>query len=579
MNETPQEIRQKAFSVTRRGYDRSEVASFLASLASDLSSVDADAVRQKTFSVIRRGYDRAEVASYLARIALQLEGATGVADADLDPELTDAVVAEEPPAEETASDDAEPAGSDLFASVIDEPKVLADADEDAEHDDFVAAMRDTSGDDPSLTDLRDEAEDEAGDDLDEVVEEILADEPITPARVEPIGTDAAAEPVVAEEESEIASDVEIAAEPDVVEEIAEEPAAAALDDDTTDDEPVFDVEPVAAAVEAVPTASGPTIPTLPPLPDLPSISAPSATGMEPLSTSSRMSFDDDGFQQAATEISALMHQAHESSLRLRAQAEAEVRSSIEATEAELNERRRVQSEHLEAQRLQAEQQILAARADSDEYVAEMKSRADRYFAETKAEADVYADRHRTQADTDAKALLAEAESYAKATTENADDYDRRTRADADSYAARARAESETTAKRIIGEAETVGVELRGTAERERADAKELLTQANKEAESTRSAASDEAERIRRSAREDALARSSDVLERSRTLVQSLASLEGESRRRLAEAQQAIGAALEATTITQLPDSELNAKIDELTDIAASVVDKTDADAG
>ena len=39
MNETPQEIRQKAFSVTRRGYDRSEVASFLAAVATDTAPV------------------------------------------------------------------------------------------------------------------------------------------------------------------------------------------------------------------------------------------------------------------------------------------------------------------------------------------------------------------------------------------------------------------------------------------------------------------------------------------------------------------------------------------------------------
>lgn len=76
MNEGPQEIRQKTFSVTRRGYDRAEVASYLAALAADLPGSDADEIRRKTFSVTRRGYDRAEVASYLARIAHELEQRT-----------------------------------------------------------------------------------------------------------------------------------------------------------------------------------------------------------------------------------------------------------------------------------------------------------------------------------------------------------------------------------------------------------------------------------------------------------------------------------------------------------------------
>ena len=77
MIESPQEIRQKTFSVTRRGYDRAEVASYLAVLAADLTGSKPDQIRQKTFSVTRRGYDKAEVASYLARVAYELEQDTG----------------------------------------------------------------------------------------------------------------------------------------------------------------------------------------------------------------------------------------------------------------------------------------------------------------------------------------------------------------------------------------------------------------------------------------------------------------------------------------------------------------------
>ena len=73
MNESPQEIRQKTFSVTRRGYDRAEVASYLAALAADPSGSDPDEIRRKTFSVTRRGYDKAEVVTYLARLAHDLE--------------------------------------------------------------------------------------------------------------------------------------------------------------------------------------------------------------------------------------------------------------------------------------------------------------------------------------------------------------------------------------------------------------------------------------------------------------------------------------------------------------------------
>jgi hypothetical protein len=84
-----------------------------------------------------------------------------------------------------------------------------------------------------------------------------------------------------------------------------------------------------------------------------------------------------------------------------------------------------------------------------------------------------------------------------------------------------------------------------------------------------------------SAREDALTRSNDVLERGRALVQSLSSLEGDSRRRLVEAQQAINSALDATTVTQLPDADLNTRIAELSaelqDLSDSV-NEADADA-
>ena len=277
-----------------------------------------------------------------------------------------------------------------------------------------------------------------------------------------------------------------------------------------------------------------------------------------------MSYDDDGFQQAASEITSLMRQAHESALRLRAQAENEVRAAVDATETELNERRRVQLEHLELQRNQAEQQIADVRAVADQYAAETKSRADRYINETRAEADAYADRIRSQADTDAKALTAEAESYARATTDNADDYDRRTRSDADAYAARNRSESEIAAKRIIDEAESVGVELRASAQREKAESSAELERVQAEAESIRRAAHDEADHILRSAQEEALSRSNDILERGRALVQSLASLEGDSRRRLVEAQQAINSALDATTVSQLPDADLNSRIADLT---------------
>jgi len=113
MTESPQEIRQKTFSVTRRGYDRAEVASYLAALAADLSGSQPDQIRQKTFLVTRRGYDKAEVASYLARIAHELEE-------------------DAPGAPAAVADDTD--------------------NEDAAHRAFVAALTDDTDDDPGLSD-------------------------------------------------------------------------------------------------------------------------------------------------------------------------------------------------------------------------------------------------------------------------------------------------------------------------------------------------------------------------------------------------------------------------------------------
>ncbi|MFQ5557370.1 MAG: DivIVA domain-containing protein, partial [Acidimicrobiales bacterium] len=496
---------------------------------------------EKTFSVTRRGYDKAEVASYLARVAYEIEqGSATPTDEPAEAEAR----ADSGPTSEKLAEHGEPRGDgDLFAEGTDQPRDQPAAATGVDDDEaFVAAMSDRTGDDPSLGPDPDLAGATA-EHSPEWTDITRGDEADREADDEAQGSSAEAEPSPSAE-------VEVA-------------PAASLD---------------TLLGEVAPADTRPKLPGLPPIPELPDQAATAA----PRSTSagSRLSFDDDGFQQAAAEITSLMRQAHESALRLRAQAENEVRATIESTETELSERRRIQLEHLEAQRHQAEVQIADARRDAEMYVSETKTRADRYLAETRAEADSYAERQRSQADTDSKALLAEAESYARATTENADDYDRRSRADADSYAARVRAEAETAAKRIIDEAEKVTVEMRATAEKQRNDSAEVLEKATAEAEAIRRAAHDEADRILHSARTDAVARSSDVLERGRALVQSLASLESDSRRRLVEAQQAINSALDATTVTQLPDAALNDRIDQLTAELDELAESMgDADAG
>ena len=543
MNETPQEIRQKDFSVTRRGYDRAEVSSFLASVAADLASAEPESIRRKSFSVTRRGYDKAEVSSYLARVAYEIEqeraAGSSQPQAEVDPvfesptpeaspEVTDTDLfgAVETAATEVSADEveaAEPAVAEE-GSASTPAAAESDANEDEANQAFVSAMNDASGDDPALADL-----------------ESAADGPDSSGALS-TASDIDSQPTVP-------GDVTV---------------------DTRGD--------LADLVESVPVAdTRPNLPSLPPLPELPSMSpvpTPTNTG------GSRMAFDDDGFQQAAAEITSLMRQAHESALRLRAQAENEVRAAVDATESELNERRRIQLEHLELQRAQVETQVTDARQTADTYASEAKAQADRYLGETRSEADAYAERQRSQADTDAKAATAEAETYARATCDNADDYDRRTRADADAYATRARSEAENASKRIVDEADKVAVEMRATAERERSDSSSELNGARAEADTVRRGAHDEADRILSAAREDALGRSSDVLERGRALVQSLAGLESDSRRRLVEAQQAINSALDATTVTQLPDAELNSRIEELSneldDLAGSLNEDIEA---
>jgi DivIVA domain-containing protein len=498
VSENQQDIRQRSFSVTRRGYDRAEVASFLASIASHLGSTDPASLSQKTFAKTRRGYDPDEVDAYLAILASQLGGSP--IDTIFSSETPEVVEQPQPDADDF----------DITA----ERSIL---DEDAEHNEFVAALSEVMFEEPAA-----------------------ADSPaFTGSRIE-------AGELTGDEFADDNADIDATAREAI---------------ETPLEEPSFEETPEPVA----PRAAAPSkvhIPTLPPLPEMAPVSVANVAALAPGGDGD---LDEDGFQQAATEITALMQQAHGSALRLRSQAESEIRTVVEATEAELKERRRVEAAHLESQRTQAEKQIAAARSEAEAYVIEAKTRADRYLSDTKSEADAYAERQRSQSDTDTKTLVAEAESYAKATTENADDYDRRTRADSDAHSARVRSEAEAVAKRTLNLAEATGVELRAAAETERDEATRLMAEAETEAEEVRERARGDALRTLHEAHQEALRRSSVVLDQARELVANLSAIETESRDRLIEAQLSIAAAMERVTVSQLPDSDLVAKIAELVD--------------
>ena len=80
MSDTPAEIRAKTFSVVRRGYDRAEVAAYLAEVSLNLDSPNVPELRPRTFSIARRGYDPAEVDTFFNMLSTQLQDRAGAAD-------------------------------------------------------------------------------------------------------------------------------------------------------------------------------------------------------------------------------------------------------------------------------------------------------------------------------------------------------------------------------------------------------------------------------------------------------------------------------------------------------------------
>jgi len=82
-------------------------------------------------------------------------------------------------------------------------------------------------------------------------------------------------------------------------------------------------------------------------------------------------------EAASNQIAELLRESHNHAIRLRSQAEADVRSAVDAAQAEVDQRRRDQLRELDEQRHQAEmeamQLVAAARIEADKMKAAAKA--------------------------------------------------------------------------------------------------------------------------------------------------------------------------------------------------------------
>ena len=251
MMEKPDQIRQKTFSVVRRGYDRAEVSEYLAHVATNLRTLDVLEMRRKTFNTARRGFDPGEVDTYLNMLAGE-----------------HSEILEQLDAEEAAMPAPEPVdegfGAELDA-VFDTPAAVAEPAEAPAAE--PAGIEPPSEDDFALGALETSAE--------------MEPEPVM-AEPEPVVAEPEPEPLVAEPQPE---PVAIAPEP--------EPVAA---------EP----EPVAAAPESRIELPASLLEGPEPWFEMDDLPEPSPDGL---------TLVEDGFQNAASEVAALMARAHASAVR------------------------------------------------------------------------------------------------------------------------------------------------------------------------------------------------------------------------------------------------------------------------
>ncbi|MEO0493037.1 MAG: DivIVA domain-containing protein [Actinomycetota bacterium] len=338
------------FSLVKGGYSVGEVAAFVATMSADMTGLTPQDLRRASFSVERRGYDKAEVYAYLNRVAAEIE-----AELDLAREQArhERILANDPTlAAPPATVTAEPA----------EPE----PEPDPQQPDLIIPTRSTI---PVRPPVEIPPVDEAPATPEpSPVESGLAPgaEVIyftAPSESDEPHVDAGSMPgreilwLTEDEIAAAAQTPELVAEPAPI--VRPEPPVTP----PTSPEPVVTAPPTAEPVGEIAPEPGPTV------------------------------------AEASSEIGELLRAAHDMAVRLRANAEADVKATVETARVEIEERTRSQHRELDD-----------AKAAAQRRHAEIVHGARLSAGETRAAAELDAARTRAAAD----AVLAQAKAEVEA---------------------------------------------------------------------------------------------------------------------------------------------------------------------
>ena len=344
------------FSIVKGGYSVSEVAAFVSGMSADMTTLTPQELRRVSFTIERRGYDKAEVFAYLNRVAAEIEAEL---DAARERARRERILANDPTLALATSPDDIAAGEPDRA----EPE---------------AAARPAPAAEPTpVVEPAPEAE---------PVTELIRPEPPQPSPVE-TGLAPGAEVIYfAAPDGTDAPQID----PDSI------PGREILwlteDGDEVDfDEPAAETvaeEPQPAASTEVPTAppTAPVIQSFTPRGDAPT-PAPAPETSPPNLAEQPQPQPQPSVADAATQIGDLLRAAHDSATRLRANAEADMKATVEAARVEIDERTRTQHRELD----------------------DAKAAAERRHAEIVHNAQLSANETRSAAELDAARIRAAAE--------------------------------------------------------------------------------------------------------------------------------------------------------------------------
>ncbi len=254
----------------------------------------------------------------------------------------------------------------------------------------------------------------------------------------------------------------------------------------------------------------------------------------------------DEFTKVSGQMAELLRSAHEKSVTLKAEAEAEARATVAAVEAEIAAKRQAHEEQMAAELAQVELRAQDIKNEADNYSGSTRQQADTYSNEVRAEAEAYAESLRTEARQDAQNIIMEAEEYSKNARAQADTYHENRRNEADEY---------ITAAKMDGD-------------RDRQEAERLLDTAKADSEATVAQAERRAQDIIEGAKQLATARVEETITKGRGIVRNLIDAERDARERLGRAHTSLSTALDQLEVPDIPELAIDDDDDDRPKLAA-----------